>query len=182
MLSVRSRDPLNGSKEAKYTRDTETMPTVASNSCSTLTTEDKVRDGAEESVSNFKAVHHNNSDDASPSQVQVTEGTRCSNNENGLEEQCFITSESERRSCSTEPDQGGEWQQEQNSDVIIGPLLTDINSESVVDSAEPNQGDREDSSDEDLEYKQALATRKQLLSDEANRQRIREELERTYAH
>ncbi|KAG6616923.1 Fibrous sheath-interacting protein 1 [Phytophthora cinnamomi] len=72
---------------------------------------------------------------------------------------------------------------------IIGPLLTDIHGESSVERLVPIQDNNlQDSKDsvandfgDDNEYEQALATRKQLLSDEANRQRIRDELE-TYVN
>ncbi|GMF17451.1 unnamed protein product [Phytophthora lilii] len=62
------------------------------------------------------------------------------------------------------------------------PLLSDINEGNANNAQQfqSNRGDLGDSTNKnatDDEYEQALAKRKQLLNDEANRQRIRDELE-----
>ncbi|KAG3241849.1 hypothetical protein PI124_g13286 [Phytophthora idaei] len=81
-----------------------------------------------------------------------------------------------------------QFEPEQNNDVknqeageldagisdIAGPLLIDIGAN--LDAGQEFE-DSIDENDDDDEYKQALANRKQLLCNEANRQRIRRELE-----
>ncbi|KAG3174296.1 hypothetical protein PC128_g18095 [Phytophthora cactorum] len=81
-----------------------------------------------------------------------------------------------------------QFEPEQNNDVknqeageldagisdIAGPLLIDIGAN--LDAGQEFE-DSVDENDDDDEYKQALANRKQLLCNEANRQRIRRELE-----
>ncbi|KAE8988731.1 hypothetical protein PF010_g19855 [Phytophthora fragariae] len=196
MLSMRSSDPLIKAKETSCAGSldattTNLAPALASNSCSTVKTDDRARGSGAESVFNFRSVIRNNSDDVSQSRSLIA-GSSCSNNNNEkvLDQDCSITNEPESSTYSIEPEQGGdkaECQQDQENSCaveIIGPLLTDIHSENCVESAEPNQYDRQllkdraiEDFDDDAEYRRALANRAQLLIDEANRQRIREELE-----
>ncbi|KAF4033005.1 hypothetical protein GN244_ATG15113 [Phytophthora infestans] len=101
------------------------------------------------------------------------------NRSNLSDDSSSSTNQKEYRNASDpeelEQDQSGDTKTQEPEEIedkspsVAGPLLMDIGTNL---DASPNESD-----DDDDEYKQALASRKQLLHNEASRQRTRKELE-----
>ncbi|GMF24800.1 unnamed protein product [Phytophthora fragariaefolia] len=190
LLSVGSMDTLGTAKTAGYTRGTGPITTNVEFTLAALAISDSIlkKDATVcGSIFSFQTGNGITTNHPKPSQNLITEGCYklISNN---INQDCSTPLESD--SCD---DQLSPRQKEQTEECqqveencrgaeTIGPLLTDIQTEIAVESAETNQENYQakDRADREIDgdgYEQAIANRKLLLNNEANRQRIREELE-----